>query len=130
MELAALAVSAALAAGAVSGACIVWLVKRNWMAAAGALFIGALIGVVVVRPLMSFVSRAPNGDTTVVKVGSASLSRTIPAGMLGSVTSGMAVAVLAILAFGATDQAATLFGVAVGSGTVIGLLFACLSSLT
>jgi hypothetical protein len=69
------------------------------------------------------------GNTTVVKVGSASLSSTITAGLAGGVVTAVVVGLLALLIFGARSQALSWFGVAVGCGSVLGVLFACWSSL-
>ena len=47
VDLAALVVSVAVATGAVTGALLVWLIKRGWLAAAAAFVVGAVIGFVL-----------------------------------------------------------------------------------
>jgi len=69
------------------------------------------------------------GNTTVVKVGSASLLTTIRAGLAGGVVTALAIAIFAVLIFSATSQASSFLGVAIVCGVVLGLLFACLGSL-
>jgi hypothetical protein len=130
VELAALAVSAAVATGAVSGAWVVWLIKKSWLASAGAFIPGAVIGFSVSQILVRLLYRTPDGKTTIVKIGSAALSATIPAGLAGGITTAVAVGLSAMLLFGAKSQALSLFGVAIGCGIVFGLLFAYLGSLT
>jgi len=129
VELAALAVSAAVATGAVAGAWIVWLIKKSWLGSAGALIAGAFIGFGVGQ-LVARILYHPGGNTIVVKVGSASLSSTIRAGLTGGVVTGIVIGLLALLIFSAKSQASSLFGVAIGCGIVLGILFACLGSLT
>lgn len=129
VELAALAVSAAVVTGAVAGAWTVWLIKRSWLASGGAFFAGAVLGFAAGQ-LVARVLYRSGGNTTIVKVGSASLPATIPAGLAGGVTAAIAVGLLAMLLFGAKHQASSLFGVALGCGVVLGMLFACLGSLT
>jgi hypothetical protein len=128
VELAALAISAAVATGAVASAWILWLIKKSWLISAGALIAGGVFGFFVGQ----FVGRVlyrTGGNTTVVKVGSASLPATIPAGLVGGIVTAIAVGVLALLIFSARSQASSLFGVAIGCGVVLGILFACLGSL-
>src|SRR5438132_8017747 len=79
VDLAALVVSVAVATGAVTGALLVWLIKRGWLAAAAAFVVGAMIGFVLGSALARVSYRTGDRATTVVKVGSASLASTIPA---------------------------------------------------
>ena len=128
VELGALAVSAAVVTGAVASAWIVWLIKKSWLASGGSLIAGAVIGFAAGQLVARFLYRH-DGNTTVVKVGSASLSATIPAGLAGGIATAVAIGLLAILLFSARSQASSLFGVAIGCGVVFGILFACLGSL-
>ncbi len=128
VELAALAISAAVATGAVASAWILWLIKKSWVISAGALIGGAVIGFLVGQ-LVGRVLYRTGGNTTVVKVGSASLPSTVPAGLAGGVVAAIAVGVLALLIFSARSQASSVFGVAISCGVVLGILFACLGSL-
>jgi hypothetical protein len=130
VELAGLLHSAAIATGALAGAWLLWLIKKSWIVSVGALIGGAALGFVVAHVLARLLYRTAEGNTTVVKLGSASLTSTIPAGLAGGVTTAVAVGVLAVLIFGAKDQAWTLFSVSLGCGFVLGVLFACLGSLT
>jgi len=127
VELGGLAVSAAVATGAVAGAWVVWLIKKSWLASAGSCIAGAVVGFVV-GGLVARTQYRHGENRTVAKVGTASLSATIPAGLGGGVATAIAVGLLASLVFSASGQA--LFGVAIGCGIVLGVLFACLSSLT
>ncbi|HKQ50660.1 MAG TPA: hypothetical protein VJZ71_21495 [Phycisphaerae bacterium] len=128
VELAGLAISVAVATGAVSGAWILWLIKKSWLVSAGSLIAGGVIGFCAGQ-LFARILYKTGENTMVVKVGSTSLSSTITAGLTGGVVTGVVIALLAMLIFSATNQASTLFGVAIGSGVVLGVLFACLSSL-
>lgn len=130
VELAGLLHSTAIATGAVAGAWLLWLIKKSWIASLGALLGGAAIGFVVAHLLARLLYRTAEGNTTVVKVGSASLASTIPAGLAGGVTTAVAVVVLAVLIFGARNQTWTLFPISLGCGIVLGVAFACLGSLT
>jgi hypothetical protein len=127
VDLAALVRSAALSTGAASAAWVVWLVRGSWFTSFAALLIGAALGCLVAE----IVSRARyrrGGNTTVVKVGSGSLGPTIAAGLAGGVTTAIVVGCAALLLFG-TGNAALWFGVALASGVVLGVIFACGSSL-
>jgi hypothetical protein len=84
------------------------------------------VGQIVARILY----RTADGNTTVVKVGSASLSVTIPAGLSGGIVTAIIVTLIALLIFSAKSQALSLFAAAIGCGVVLGIVFACLSSLT
>ena len=130
VELAALTVSAAVATGAVAGAWIVWLIKKSWLASAGSLIAGAIVGFAAGQLVARLLDRTAAGNTSIVKVGSASLSATITAGLAGGITTAMAVGLLALLIFSARNQALSLRVVAIGCGVVFGVLFACLGSLT
>ena len=87
------------------------------------------MGFVVGHVLARILYRTAEGNTTIVKVGSASLPATLPAGLAGGVATATAIAVLALLIFGAKNQALSLFAIALGCGVVLGVLFACLGSL-
>jgi hypothetical protein len=129
VELGGLAISTAVATGAVAGAWILWLIQKSWLASAGSLVAGAVVGLVAGQLVARILYRT-GGYTTVVKVGSASLSSTIPAGLAGGIATAVALGLLALLIFSARSQALSLFGVAIGCGVVLGVLFACLNSLT
>jgi hypothetical protein len=94
VELGALAISAAVVTCAIAGAWILWLIKKSWLASAGALVAGAVVGFVAGQLVARILYRT-GGNATVVKVGSASSSSTIPAGLAGGVVTGIAVALLA-----------------------------------
>jgi len=130
VELSALVVSVAVATGAFAGALVVWLIRKNWLASAGAFITGAVLGFITGRFVARVLYHTANGNTTVVKVGSASLSATIPAGLAGGVATALAVSVIALFVFSARNQVLSLFGVAITCGVVLGILFACLGSLT
>jgi hypothetical protein len=129
VELAGLLHSAAIATGALTGAWLLWLIKKNWLASLGALLSGAALGFVVAHVLARLLYRTAEGNTTVVKVGTASLVSTIPAGLLGGVATAVAIALVVVLIFSAWNQAVPLFSTALCCGAVLGVLFACLGSL-
>ena len=128
VELAALATSAAVATGAVASAWILWLTRKSWLISAAALIAGGVVGFLVGR-LVGRVLYHPNGTTVVVKAGSASLLSTLRAGLTGGVVTALAIGLLAMLILSAKSQASSVFGVAIGCGVVLGILFACLGSL-
>ena len=128
VELAGLAVSAAVITGAVAAAWILWLIRKSWVASAGALIGGAVVGFIVGQ-LVARVLYRTGGNTTVVKVGSASLSSTLPAGLAGGIATAVVIGVLALLIFSARSQAMPVFGIAIGCGVVLGIFFACMGSL-
>ena len=129
VELAGLLQSTAVATGAVAGAWLLWLIKKSWVTSLGALAGGAALGFVVGHVLARILYRTAEGNTTIVKVGSASLPSTLPAGLAGGVATATALALLVLLIFGAKNQTLPLFAIAVGCGVVLGVLFACLGSL-
>ena len=128
VELAALATSAAVATGAVASAWILWLIKKSWLVSSGALIAGGVVGFLVGQ-LVGRVLYHPNGNTVVVKVGSASLFSTIRAGLTAGVITAIAIGFVSLLIFSAKNGASFVFGVAIGCGIVLGILFACLGSL-
>src|SRR2546430_1476384 len=88
VELAGLAISAAVATGAVSSAWILWVIKQSWLISAGSLIASAVVGFFAGQLVARILYQA-GGNTTVVKVGSASLSSTITAGLIGGVVTGI-----------------------------------------
>src|SRR5262245_2453771 len=89
VELAGLAISAAVTTGAVASAWILWLIKKSWLISSGALVAGGVFGFLAGQLVGRLLYRT-GGNTTVVKVGSASLSSTIPAGLAGGVVTAIA----------------------------------------
>lgn len=129
VELAALAVSAGVATGAIAGACVLGFIERSWLGAAGGFCAGAVAVLLIAQPLARSLYRTGD-DTTVVKVGSESLRATIPAGLVGGVAAGVTVALLAVLSLGAVSLAVPVFGIAIACGAVLGIALACLATLT
>jgi hypothetical protein len=125
VELAGLAVSVAVATGAIASAWILWLIKKSWLISAGALIAGGFVGFLAGQ-LVGRVLYYHNGNTVVVKVGSAGLVSTIRAGLAGGVVTALVLVLLATLLFGARSQVSS---VAIGCGVVLGILFAFLGSL-
>jgi hypothetical protein len=130
VELAALVQSAAIVSGSVAGAWVFWLITRSWMVSVGGFFAGAVLGYGIAQVIVRLFYRTAEGNVAVVKVGSASLSSVIPAGLAGGISTAVLVALVSLLVFSATNQAVSLLGISVGCGVVIGIVFACLSSLT
>src|SRR5215471_9480392 len=120
VELAGLLHSAAIATGAVAGAWLLWLIKKSWFVSLGALVGGAALGFLVAHVLSRLLYRTGEGHTTVVKVGAAALPSTIPAGLAGGVTTGVAVAVVLVLLFGARTKQVPTVSVSIGCGVVLG----------
>jgi hypothetical protein len=121
--------SAALITGAVSAALVTWLAGKSWVTLVAAILIGAALGYVVAES----VSRARyrrDGNITVVKVGRSSLVSTIPAGLAGGIPTAIMVPFVALLLFGADTHVASWFGVSLASGVALGVIFACLASLS
>lgn len=87
------------------------------------------MGFVVGHVLARILYRTAEGNTTIVKVGSASLASTLPAGLAGGLATATTLALLALLIFGASNQGPRLFAIALGCGLVLGVLFACLGCL-
>jgi len=129
VELAATAISVAIATGAVASASVVWLIKKSWFSSAGALVVGSAIGFVAGQLVARLLYRTAE-HTTIVKVGSASLFATVRAGLAGGISTALVVGLLAILVFSARSQAMPIFSIAVACGSLFGVLFACLGSLT
>src|ERR1700690_3316145 len=97
VELAGLLYSAAIATGALTGTWLLWLIKKNWIASLGALLCGAALGFVVAHILARLLYRTAEGNTTVVRVGTASLVSTIPAGLAGGVATAVAIALVVLM---------------------------------
>lgn len=129
VDLAGLTVSAAVVTGAIASAWLIWIIKKSWLVSAGAFIAGIVVGFGVGQ-LVARIFYRTGENTTVVKVGRASLSSTIPAGIAGGVATAIVVGLVALLIFSVESQVLSLFGVAIGCGTVLGVLFACLGSLT
>jgi hypothetical protein len=129
VELAAVVTTAAIVSGAIVSAAVVWIIKKSWLASVGAFFSGAVVGFILAQFVGRLLYKTAGGNTTVVKVGGAGLSATIPAGLAGSISTAVVIALIALLVFSAKSQALNLFGVAIGCGLILGILFACLSSL-
>jgi hypothetical protein len=129
IELAGVVISSAVTSGAISAAVIVWLIKKNWLPSTGAFFVGALFGFLVAQVMARLFYRS-DGNTVVAKLGVESLSLTIPAGLAGGITTALLVALVSILVFNASSQIVTVFGVALGCGIALGVLMACLGSLS
>jgi hypothetical protein len=129
VELAAVAVSAAVFTGALFGAYLGWLVKKAWLVSVEALVTGLVSGWMVGEAIAQLVYLPAGGNTTLVKAGAASLSATIPAGLAGGVAAGIVTGLLGVWALGARKQSIPLLGFALGCGVILGTLIACLGSL-
>jgi hypothetical protein len=129
VELAGIVYSAAIATGTVAGAWLLWLIKKSWFVSLAGLIAGAALGFLVAHVLSHVLYRTVEGHTTVVRVGAAALSSTIPAGLAGGVTTGVAVAAVLVLLFGAKTKQVPTASVSLGCGFALGILFPCLGSL-
>ncbi len=130
VNLSGLAISAAVVTSGVSSAWIVWVFRNNWLTSVGAAIAGAIAGFITARVVAEFVYHTPDGRITVVKAGGTSLSATIRAGLAGSMPASVVVAILGLVLFGASNHVAVLIGVPLGCSVLIGVVFACLASLS
>lgn len=128
VELAGLAQSAAIFAGAVVGAITTWFSKRAWTASLAAFVVGGVAGFAVGFVVARIFYRNSGGMTTVVRVGSAALPSAFGASLTGAIFSALVIAGLSILLVSAQAQSA--FTWALVCGALIGVMFACLASLT
>src|SRR4051812_29074037 len=79
VELAALAKSAAVVAGALTAAVGAWLAGRPWPTSLGVLVCGGLLGVVIGLVVGRVLYRTADGQTSVVRVGRVALPVALPA---------------------------------------------------
>ena len=129
VELAGVVTPSALVTGALSGAWIGWTVRKDWPAPVGAFVAGAMAGYALAQVINRLFYRTADGQTTIAKVGPASLQGTIPAGLLGGIPTAGLVTALSMPFLDADSQTLVVPMAALACGVVIGLLFACLSSL-
>lgn len=127
VEIAAVARTTAIVSGAVASAATTWLVRGSWRSSLVALVLGTFIGFLV----SLFPSRlySSSGRTAVVRVGSSSLSATVPAGLLGGLSAALVVGIAVLWCFSAWGQLVLLLGTSLGCGLVIGIILAVLASL-
>lgn len=127
VEIAAVVHTASIVSGAIASTATTWLVSGSWRSSLVALVLGAFIGFVVSQ----FPSRlySSGGQTAVAKVGSSSLSATVPAGLLGGVSVTLVVGIAVLWCFSAWSQAVLLLGTSLGCGLVVGVVLAILASL-
>jgi hypothetical protein len=127
VELAGVVQSVAIFTGAVTGAATAWLAKRSWLVSGTSLLIGAVLGFAVGLLAARIFYHSAEGMTTVVRVGSGSLPSTIRAGLAGALPTALIVASAAVFVLSAPAQSA--FTTSLLCGAIIGVTFACLSSL-
>lgn len=127
VELAAVAQSAAVLSGVVSAVLISWLFKRSWVVLGASFFIGGFVGFVVGMISARSFYRTGEGMTAVVRVGGSSLPKTIRAAWAGTLPTTAVLATSAIFLLSAEPQA--VFTISLACGAVIGVAFACCSSL-
>jgi hypothetical protein len=127
VELAALAHTAAVVAGALTAVTNTWLGHRPWpvslLALAGGGFAGFVVGLVVGRLLY----RTADGRTAVVRVGRGALPAALRAALAGSLTSATAAAGLAVWLLAAPSLPSLL--AAACCGLLTSLVLSCLASL-
>jgi hypothetical protein len=128
VELASVAIAAAVLAGAIAGGWSTWFVKRGWLMSGGAFIAGGVLGFLIGMVVGNALYRDAV-NTVIVKAGSESLRATLPAGLAGGVA-GAATTTLIVALLSGTLAQATFLGVgAIGCGIVAGVLLACMSSL-
>jgi hypothetical protein len=128
IELASLAVSVAVVAGALSTAVCARLAGRSWLSALGALVFGGLLGYLAGLVTGRIFYRTADGQTAVVRVGRAAL----PAAQWAGVSTGL-VSALASTGLLVWWLAAPLWPALIASaccGLLAGLVLSCLASFT
>jgi hypothetical protein len=129
VELGGLAMTAGAVSGAAASGWIVWRMRDNWLTAIGAVIPGGVLGYVAARIVIEFVYHTADGRTHVARVGKGSLPATIRAGLIGSMTAAVVIAVIGLVLFGASDHVTTLIGIPFGFGILCGVVLGCLSAL-
>lgn len=127
VELAGLTQSAAVLTGAVVAALASWLGEQGWTLITSALLLGGAVGFLAGFAMACVLYRSRDGMTAVVRTGRSSLSSTIFAGLVGGISSAIVVSVVAV--FLLSTPARTAVPISTAVGVIIGISFACLSSL-
>jgi len=125
VELGGVFIKGGIISGAVTGALITWAIKKNWLPATSAFFVGAIISGLLGYFLANLIYRR-NGNTVVVRVGVGALSKTIQAGLSGGIISGLFIAALGMVLLDANKQSASM---GMGCGLALALIFSVLSPL-
>jgi hypothetical protein len=128
VELAALATSAAIVAGALSATAGARLAHRSWPVSFVAPVCGGLVGRVVGRVAGRALYRTRDGRTAIVRAGRAALPSACLAGLVGGLTSALVAAGLAVRLLAAPSRSA--YVAAACCGLVVGLVLPCLASLS
>jgi hypothetical protein len=127
IELAALALSAAVAAGGMAAAAGAWLAHRSWAVTLGALVCGGLGGLVVGLFIGRVLYRTDDGQTAIVRAGRKVLPAALAAGLAGGMASALASAILSAWLL-ATPPLPTLIAAAC-CGVLAALVLSSLASL-
>ncbi|QEH35593.1 hypothetical protein OJF2_41460 [Aquisphaera giovannonii] len=128
LELAALALAAAVVAGALTALTGAWLGHHSWPVSLAALVCGGFAGFVVGRVVGRWLYRAADGQTAVVRVGRGALPAALRAGLAGGLASAVAATGLAIWLLAAPSLPSLVAAACCGS--LAGLVLSCLASLT
>ena len=127
IALAAAAKTAAIVAGAVTGAVAVWLMKHKAVASIAGLIGGAAIGWCIGTLAGRLLFPASSGNTMIAKWGPASLPLTLKGNIIASLATSLVICGLMVILGKAEFK--NLAGPCIGSSVVIGVIFALLASL-
>ena len=127
IALAAAATTAAIVAGAVTGAVAAWLTKHKAVASIAGLIGGAAIGWCIGSIVGRLLFPASSGNTMIAKWGPASLPLTLKGNIVASLTTSLAICGLMVI-IGKADIKA-IAAPCVGSSVVLGVILALLASL-
>lgn len=128
IALAAAAQTAAIMAGAVSGAVAMWIARHKAGFSTVAFFGGAVMGWIIGTLVGKIIFPATSGNVVITKVGVGSLPMTLRGNVVAALLSGLAVSVL--IAFLTKTDFGSLKMATFGTSVAIGIILALLASLT
>jgi hypothetical protein len=129
VELAALAISSAVTTGVLVSGVLVFLISHSWLWTCGGLIAGAAIGLLTGRRVAKKFYRSAEGMTTVVKVGTSSLTATIGAGWAGGILAAFIISLPFLLPIDFGIDGGMLFVISMACAIVVGTLNALMASL-
>ena len=128
IALAAAAQTAAIVAGAASGAIAMWIARHKVGFSTLGLLGGAVIGWIVGMLVGKIIFPATSGNVVITKVGAGSLSMTLRGNVVAALLTGLVVSLL--IAFLTGTDFKTIKWASLGTSVVIGIILALLVSLT
>lgn len=127
VALAAAARTAAIAAGAVSGAIAMWIARHRLALSCLGFLAGAFLGWILGGLAAKLVFPGTAGHVVIAKTGPSALPMTITGNLTATLVTGLAVAVLVVLITKTEFRAVV--PLSLGAAVVIGVTFALLASL-